>query len=69
MLACAQPLTATATALVMAFLELGSDAVVDQYLTPQEWAEAYPRSARCFTPALACATLRDLYAKVQSPET
>jgi hypothetical protein len=53
----------------MACLELGSDAVVDQYITPQEWAEDYPRSARCFAPALARATLRDLHAKVQLPET
>ena len=69
MLSFAQPLTAAATELVMACLELASDAVVEHYATPQEWAEDYPRSARCFTPALARVTLRDLCAKVQLPET
>jgi hypothetical protein len=69
MLFFAQPLTAAATELVIACLELASDAVVNHYATPQEWAEGYPRSARCFTPALARATLRDLRAKVQLPET
>ena len=68
-LAFAQPLTAAATALVIACLELASDAVVEQYATPQEWAEDYPRSARCFTPALARLTLRDLHARLQLPET
>ena len=34
MLAFAQPLTAAATALVIACLELASDAVVEQYATP-----------------------------------
>ena len=42
MLACAQPRTAAATELVIGCLELASDAVVDQYATPQEWAEDYP---------------------------
>jgi hypothetical protein len=69
MLSFAQPLTAAATELVIACLELASDAVVDQYATPQEWAKDYPRSARCFTPALARLTLRDLHAKLQLPET
>jgi hypothetical protein len=53
----------------MACLELAADAVVEHYATPQEWAKDYPRSARCFTPALARVTLRDLHAKVQLPET
>jgi hypothetical protein len=69
MLAFAQPRNAAATALVMACLERASDAVVEHDATPQAWAEDYPRSARCCTPALARVTLRDLHVKVLLPAT
>jgi hypothetical protein len=48
-------------------LDLASDEVVDVD-RPEAWREAYPRSATCFTPELARATLVDLVEKLRLPE-
>jgi hypothetical protein len=67
MLRFASPLTPAATAIFVVCLELASDEVRDGDL-PEAWQEAYPRSAACFTPALAQATLLDLVDKLRLPE-
>ena len=67
MLRFASPLTPAATAIFVICLELASDEVRDGDL-PEAWQEAYPRSAACFTPALAQATLLDLVDKLRLPE-
>jgi hypothetical protein len=67
MLRFASPLTPAATAIFVVCLELASDEVSDVAL-PDAWREAYPRSAMCFTPALAQATLLDLVDKLRLPE-
>ena len=61
------PLTAAATEIFVSCLEIASDMVVDLDCL-DEWWEAYPLSARCFTPELARETLVDLGAKLQLPE-
>ena len=61
------PLTAAATESVIACLEIAADVVIDLD-RPDEWREAYPLAATCFTPALARATLLDLVAKLRLPE-
>jgi hypothetical protein len=67
MLRFAASLTPAATALVVSCLEIAADVVID--IDPaEEWREAYPRAATCFTPALARATLLDLVAKLRLPE-
>jgi hypothetical protein len=67
MLRFASPLTPAATAIFVMCLDLASDEVVDVD-RPEAWQEAYPRSAMCFTPALAQATLVDLVDKLRLPE-
>jgi hypothetical protein len=67
MLRFASPLTPAATAIFVVCLELASDEVSDGAL-PEAWQEAYPRTAVCFTPALAQATLLDLVDKLRLPE-
>ena len=67
MLRFASPLTPAATAIFVVCLELASDEVSDVDF-PEAWQEAYPRSAACFTPALAQATLLDLVDKLRLPE-
>jgi len=46
---------------------IAADVVIDLD-RPDEWREAYPLAATCFTPALARATLLDLVAKLRLPE-
>jgi hypothetical protein len=67
MLRFASPLTPAATAIFVMCLDLAADEVseVDR---PEAWQEAYPRSATCFTPVLARATLVDLVEKLRLPE-
>jgi hypothetical protein len=67
MLRFASPLTPAATAIFVMCLDLASDEVVDIDLA-DAWRETYPRSATCFTPELARATLVDLVDKLQLPE-
>jgi hypothetical protein len=68
MLRFSAPLTPTATAIVVACLEISSDEIVDLYDSYAAWREAYPLSASCFTHELARATLLDLLAKLRLPE-
>ena len=68
MLRFASPLTPAATAIFVVCLELASDEASDVDL-PGAWQEAYPRSAACFTPALAQATLLDLVASCDYPRS
>jgi hypothetical protein len=68
MLRFSAPLTAAATAIVVACLEIASDEIVDLYDSHEAWRDAYPLSATCFTPELARETLVDLVAKLRLPE-
>lgn len=68
MLRFACPLTAAATAIFIYCLELSSDHVVELYESHDDWRDAYPLSARCFTPERARETLIDLVAKLRLPE-
>jgi hypothetical protein len=61
------PLTAAATAIFLYCLELSSDWVVE-FESDDDWRDAYPLSARCFTCELARETLEDLVAKLRLPE-
>jgi hypothetical protein len=61
------PLTAAATEIVIACLEMAADMAVD-FDPPEAWREVYPFAAACFTPALARATLVDLGGKLRLPE-
>src|SRR5262249_23091734 len=61
------PLTAAATELFVSCLEISADVVIDLD-RPQEWRDAYPLAAACFTPELARETLIDLIAKLRLPE-
>src|SRR5499427_7399884 len=67
MLRFSSPLTAAATEIVIACLEMAADMVVD-FDPPEAWREVYPLSAACFTPALARETLLDLLVKLRLPE-
>jgi hypothetical protein len=67
MLRFADPLTPAATAIVVYCLEIAADELIDLDC-PDEWREAYPLSATCFTPALARKTLLDLAEKLRLPE-
>jgi hypothetical protein len=67
MLRFAAPLTPAATAIVISCLEIAADVVVDLD-SADEWREAYPLSATCFTPELARTTLLDLVDKLRLPE-
>jgi hypothetical protein len=67
MLRFASPLSPAATAIFVMCLDLAADEVVDGD-RPDAWREVYPRSATCFTPALARATLVDLVDKLRLPE-
>jgi hypothetical protein len=67
MLRFASPLTPAATAIFVMCLDLAADEVLDGD-RPDTWREAYPRSATCFTPELAQATLVDLVDKLRLPE-
>jgi hypothetical protein len=67
MLRFASPLTPAATAIFVMCLDLAADEVLNGDL-PDAWREAYPRSATCFTPELAQATLADLVDKLRLPE-
>src|SRR5215471_16211935 len=67
MLRFSSPLTAAATEIVIACLEMAADMAVD-FNPPDAWREVYPLSAACFTPALARATLVDLVVKLRLPE-
>src|SRR5499425_2473033 len=62
------PLTAAATEIVIACLEMAADMAVD-FDPPEAWRAVYPLSAACFTPALARVTLLDLLGKLRLPET
>ena len=68
MLRFSAPLTPAATALVVACLEIASDEIGEWCDSLNEWREAYPLAATCFTPALARATLEDVVAKLRLPE-
>jgi hypothetical protein len=61
------PLTAAATELVIACLEIAADMAVD-FDPPEAWRIVYPLSAECFTSELARATLLDLVGKLRLPE-
>src|SRR5262247_757561 len=67
MLCFPSPLTAAATEIVIACLEIAADMAVD-FDPPEAWRDVYPLSAACFTPALARATLLDLLGKLRLPE-
>jgi hypothetical protein len=67
MLRFSDQLTPAATEIVVACLEIAADVVIDLD-RPDEWHEAYPLAATCFTPALARATLLDLVDKLRLPE-
>jgi hypothetical protein len=67
MLRFSSPLTAAATEIVIACLEMATDMAVDCD-PPEAWREVYPFAAACFTPALARATLVDLVGKLRLPE-
>jgi hypothetical protein len=60
-------LTAAATEIFVACLELSSDAVID-FDPPDAWRDMYPLSATCFTRELARETLLDLLTKLRLPE-
>jgi hypothetical protein len=68
MLRFSAPLTPAATAIVVACLEIASDEIGELCDSHDEWREAYPLAATCFTPALARATLEDVVAKLRLPE-
>ena len=68
MLRFAEPLTAAATEIVVWCLEISSDTVGELSASPDDWREAFPLSATCFTPELARVTLVDLLKKLQLPE-
>jgi hypothetical protein len=68
MLRFSAPLTPAATALVVACLEIASGEIGELCDSHNEWREAYPLAATCFTPALARATLEDVVAKLRLPE-
>jgi hypothetical protein len=61
------PLTPAATEIVVSCLELSSDEAIAFY-SSDEWRDAYPLSAMCFTHKLARETLVDLLAKLRLPE-
>ena len=61
------PLTAAATEIVLACLEMAADMAV-ALDPPDAWREVYPLSAACFTPTLARETLVDLVGKLRLPE-
>ena len=61
------PLTAAATELVIACLEIAADMAVD-FDPPEAWRDVYPLSAECFTSELARETLLDLVGKLRLPE-
>ena len=67
MLRFSDQLTPAATAIFVMCLDLAADEVSDCDV-PEAWQEVYPRSARCFTPELARATLVDLVDKLRLPE-
>ena len=67
MLRFSDQLTPAATAIFVMCLDLAADEVSD-FDVPEAWREVYPRSARCFTPELARATLVDLVEKLRLPE-
>jgi hypothetical protein len=67
MLRFASSLTAAATELFVSCLAIAADVVVDLDRL-DEWREAYPLSAACFTPELARETFLDLVAKLRLPE-
>jgi hypothetical protein len=67
MLCFPSPLTAAATEIVIACLEMATDMAVD-FDPPEAWREVYPLSATCFTAALARETLLDLLVKLRLPE-
>src|SRR5262249_54758575 len=66
MLRFSSPLTAAATEIVIACLEMAADMAVD-FDPPAAWCALYPLSAVCFTPVLARATLLDLVGKLRLP--
>lgn len=68
MLRFACPLTASATAIFVHCLEISSDVVVDFYPSHDDWRDAYPLSAKCFTRELARETLEDLVGKLALQE-
>jgi hypothetical protein len=61
------PLTAAAPEIVLSCLEIAADRAV-AFDPLEAWRAVYPRSAACFTPALARATLCDLFGKLRLPE-
>ena len=67
MLRFADPLTPVATEIVVYCLEIAADEVLELD-HPDDWREAYPLLATCFTPALARKTLLDLVEKLWLPE-
>ena len=67
MLRLPSPLTAAATEIVIAGLEMAADMAVD-FDPPGAWRDVYPLSAECFTSELARETLLDLLAKLRLPE-
>jgi hypothetical protein len=67
MLRFSDQLTPAATAIFVMCLDLAADEFSD-FDVPEAWQEIYPRSAKCFTPELARATLVDLVEKLRLPE-
>src|SRR5262245_35143349 len=61
------PLTAAATEIVIACLEIAADMAID-FDPPEAWRDVYPLAAACFTPELARAPLLDLVGKLRLPE-
>jgi hypothetical protein len=68
MLRFSAPLTPAATAIIVACLEIAADEIGAFSQSQEEWREAYPLAAACFTPELARATLGDVVTKLRLPE-
>ena len=68
MLRFACSLTAAATVLVAHCFEVAADDLAELYESDEDYSQEYPLSSRCFTRALARATLLDMLDKLQRPE-
>lgn len=63
-----RPLTPAAKYLMAYSLEVAADEWPALDADPEDWAESFPRLARCFSLKLACTVIRDLGEKLELPE-
>jgi hypothetical protein len=63
-----QPLTPAAKYLMAYSLDVVEDEWKEFSADPDGWIAAYPEVAKCFSPELACTTIRDLREKLERPE-